>query len=408
MAFLGDTKLKFTSIMRNFFFVSVLAGSFLHTSNAFAGPRDQAFTIFNRLNGVPPTPEVWNKMTEMITAGDYRAAALIAIDQSNGAFYNVFLKDFVAPWTNENEDPRVDLNDYTATVIGMVRDEVPFNQALYGDIVYIGLSPDPSMPLPEYSIAGTNGNAHYQAIEARKLPLHKTLVRKQQSKLSYLTEDVASGIFTTRGFASGYYEAGTNRVAVNFAFKTFLCHEMEKLTDNTRPDIRVRRDVSRSPAGDPTVFKNRCSGCHSGMDGHAGAFAYLDWATDRGLIYNALDPRSVPGHKFNRNAQEFPAGYVTENDSWINLWASEGPNAALGWNGADKGEGVKQWGRMLSQVDAFPKCMAQRALVAVCDVNAEDPNTQLAINQLSNSFKSKNRFNMKHLFAQAAVMCRGN
>ena len=407
MAFLGDVKLRLTSIMRNLFVVSVLAGTSLPATTALAGAREQAFTIFNRLNGVPPSPEVWKKMTDMITAGDYRSAALVAIDQSNGAFYNVFLKDFVAPWTNETEDPRVDLNDYTATVIGMVRDEVPFQQALYGDIVYVGLSPDPSTPLPEYSVTGTNGNAHYQAIETRKLPLHKTLVRKQQSKLSYLTEDVAAGIFTTRGFASGYYDAGTNRVAVNFAFKTFLCHEMEKLTDNTRPDYRVRRDVTRSPAGDPTVFKNRCSGCHSGMDGHAGAFAYLDWATDRGLIYNALDPRNVTAHKFNRNANEFPAGYVTEDDSWINLWATEGPNAALGWNGAEKGQGVKQWGRMLSQVDAFPKCMAQKALVAVCDVNSDDPKVQLAINQLANSFKSKNRFNMKHLFAQAAVMCRG-
>ena len=32
----------------------------------------------------------------------------------------------------------LDLNDFSATVIGMVRDDVPFNQVLSGNIVYIG------------------------------------------------------------------------------------------------------------------------------------------------------------------------------------------------------------------------------------------------------------------------------
>ncbi len=31
-----------------------------------------------------------------------------------------------------------DLNDYTATVIGMIRDDVPFDQLLSADLVYVG------------------------------------------------------------------------------------------------------------------------------------------------------------------------------------------------------------------------------------------------------------------------------
>ena len=31
------------------------------------------------------------------------------------------------PWTNEEENAHAPLNDYTATIIGMIRDEVPFN-----------------------------------------------------------------------------------------------------------------------------------------------------------------------------------------------------------------------------------------------------------------------------------------
>ena len=47
-------------------------------------------------------------------------------------FYNVTLKNIVTPWTNRDQTVFVPLNDYTATVIGMVRDDVPFNTALSG------------------------------------------------------------------------------------------------------------------------------------------------------------------------------------------------------------------------------------------------------------------------------------
>ena len=43
-----------------------------------------------------------------------------------------------APWTNRDQSVFVPLNDYTATVIGMVRDNVPFNTVLSADILYIG------------------------------------------------------------------------------------------------------------------------------------------------------------------------------------------------------------------------------------------------------------------------------
>ena len=36
----------------------------------------------------------------------------------------------VIPWTNRNQTVFAPLNDYAATVIGMVRDNVPFNQVL--------------------------------------------------------------------------------------------------------------------------------------------------------------------------------------------------------------------------------------------------------------------------------------
>ena len=61
------------------------------------------------------------------------------------AFYAVTLKNLVTPWTNRDQTVFAPLNDYTATVIGMVRDDVPFNQLLSADILYVG---DAGLGLP--------------------------------------------------------------------------------------------------------------------------------------------------------------------------------------------------------------------------------------------------------------------
>ena len=53
-------------------------------------------------------------------------------------FYNVTLRNFAAPMSNKPQSVFVPLNDYTATIIGMVRDNVPFNTVLSADLIYIG------------------------------------------------------------------------------------------------------------------------------------------------------------------------------------------------------------------------------------------------------------------------------
>ena len=54
------------------------------------------------------------------------------------SFYNVTLRNFAAPMTNKAQSVFVPLNDYTATIIGMIRDNVPFNTVLSADLIYIG------------------------------------------------------------------------------------------------------------------------------------------------------------------------------------------------------------------------------------------------------------------------------
>ena len=97
---------------------------------AKSGPleRAQAKRIHDRLAGVPPSAAVLNQMEALILANDELGAANLAME--NPAFYNVTLKNFVTPWTNREQTVFAPLNDYTATVIGMVRDDEPFEHRI--------------------------------------------------------------------------------------------------------------------------------------------------------------------------------------------------------------------------------------------------------------------------------------
>jgi len=146
------------------------------TASAADLERRQAKRIHDRLAGVPPSSTVLNDMEAAIMSGDAAGAAQMAMD--NSAFYNVTLKNFAAPWTNEEQTLFVPLNDYTATVIGMVRDNVPFNELLSADLVYTG---DPALGLPAYSM--TNNN-HYDQLEQQGVDLQASLVAVQQSAIA--------------------------------------------------------------------------------------------------------------------------------------------------------------------------------------------------------------------------------
>lgn len=95
-----------------------------------AGTLEQAKRIHDRLAGVPPTEQVLLQMKAELDGNDGDAtddgieAAMIAME--NDAFYNVTLKTWAAPWTNREQNVFVPLNDYIATVIGAVRDELDF------------------------------------------------------------------------------------------------------------------------------------------------------------------------------------------------------------------------------------------------------------------------------------------
>ena len=367
------------------------------TTVADAGPREQAKRIHDRLAGVPPTDAVLLQMETLVDPGqgnDPLAAADIAMQNPN--FYNVTLKNFAAPWTNREQNVFVPLNDYIATVIGMVRDDVPFNTLLSADLVYVSNAPG----LPGYSSMNNN---HYQAIEDGSVDMQATLVATTQSAVSPIPPQAAAGVMTTRAAAEAFFVAGTNRAMFRFTMLNHMCNDLEQVHDVRRPPDRIRQDVSRSPGGDSRLFLNNCIGCHSGMDPMAGAFAYYQFNENTGSI--EYTPGVVQPKYFN-NDTNFEFGFVTTDDSWENYWRS-GANQWLGWDSGlpGSGNGAASMGQELANSGAFARCQVKKVFRAVCLREPEDLNDRNQVDAMVTTFQGG--YSMRRAFADAAVYCMG-
>lgn len=381
---------------------------------AAAGSLEKAKRMYDRLAGVPPTAAELSQMQSDIDGGDALAAADVAMQ--NPAFYNATLKNWAAPWTNRDDDKFVALNDYIATVIGIVRDGVDYRELLYGNIIYTGAN---GVVSAAYSNAN---NTHYEQLEAANVNLGDpaVLVQHTQSSVTGLPADATAGIMTTRAAARAFFIDGTNRAMFRFTLKNHLCHDMEQVQDTTRPSDRIRKDVTRSPGGDSRIFMNTCVGCHSGMDPMVQAFAYYNFAysgdPDAGQI--EYTPGAVQ-HKYHINEGNFPDGYDTQDDHWDNYWRS-GPNTAIfGWSsthtqataaahlvdGIYGDAGAKSMGEELANSQAFAVCSVKKVFKVVClhDPAAGD---QSAFDNMLGNFNSSH--NLKNTFAEAAVYCAGN
>ncbi|MFQ5548208.1 MAG: hypothetical protein ACE5FV_07950 [Woeseia sp.] len=369
--------------------------------NAFAAPREQARRIHDRLAGVPPSEATLSAMeadVDPFQNNNPLSAAYTAMDNPN--FYNVTLKNFAAPWTNREQSVFVPLNDYIATVIGMIRDEVPFNTLLSADILYVGAS---GLPIAPYS---GSSNQHYADIEAQGLDMSDPVVLQQrvQSTLpGSVPATATAGIMTSRAAAEAFFIAGTNRAMLRFTMLNHMCNDLQQVHDVKRPPDRIRQDVSRSPGGDSRLFLNNCIGCHNGMDPLAGAFAYYDYDDVSAII--EYTPGAVQPKYFN-NEDNFPFGYVTTDDSWQNYWRS-GQNRFLGWDASlpGSGNGAKSLGRELAESDAFANCQVRKVFKAVCLREPEDINDRTQVAAMVSTFKTG--YSMKRAFADAAVYCMG-
>jgi hypothetical protein len=349
-----------------------------------ADANHKAARLFQHLTGVPLniTDPRMAEMAAAITEGRMTDAARIATEDEN--FYAVTIRTIAASMSSRDNSPLTPLNDFQATFIGAVRDDVDARELLVGDFTYRGYD---DLGLPQIS---PQSNDHYAQFESRGYGLRRNLVKVSPQNY-HLPE--RAGLLTTRAWADAHLKAGTNRRAFEFALKEFLCVESSQWRDASINDRFVRRDVSRSPENDPAIYQNECRACHGIMDGMGGAFARYDFVG--GQI--SFAGRYSIATKMNANSHVYPEGYLTIDDQWINL-ATTGSNAALGWRGPTRGSGLRAFAAMLAESQAFSRCMTERAFAAVCRRDTERSN----IESLAADFEASGR-KLRGLFESVAV-----
>jgi hypothetical protein len=378
---------------------ALAVAALLVQSGAQAGSREQAKRMYDRLTGTPPSPALLNDLTNRVTS-DPQAAALYMLDASSArssGFYSVTLKNFATPWTNRDQTVFAPLNDYTATVIGMVRDDKDFRGVLFDDILYV--SPGTT---PGYS---ATSNAHYEALESNNVELRTALAERTQSSLNGLPANATAGVITSRAAAEAFFIDGTNRAMFRFTLLNHMCRDMEQIHDTSRPSDRIRQDVTRSPGGDSSIFLNNCIGCHSGMDPLAQAFAYYDFDAAQGrLVYTQGQVQP----KYLINSDNFKPGFITPDDSWENRFRLPGLNALIGWSASlpGKGAGAKSFGQEFAFSDAFAQCQVEKVFRTVCFRAPSDAADRGQVAQTVNAFRAAG-YNLKAVFAQTAVYCAG-
>ena len=390
--------------MKGYRGIILIALAMAVSATATANSRDQAQRIHNRLAGVPADAATLTEMAQLIDNNQVAEAAELAMD--NPAFYNVTIKQFATPWTNEAQDVFAPLNDYTATIIGVVRDDVDFRRILYSDLLYVGNTSPAASP---------SSNAHYQALEDQHADLSTALTESSQASQYGTPAEAVAGVLTTRAAANAFFYAGTNRAMLRFTLMNHMCRDLEQVKDTSRPSDRIRQDVSRSPGGDSRIFRNSCIGCHSGMDPLAQAFAYYDWEGEQEgnggrMVYNSGNDAEtgtrVQG-KYLINGNNFPWGYITPDNSWDNYWR-KGPNANLGWDPSlpGSGEGAASMGKELAHSEVFATCQAEKVFQTVCLRKPADGADTAELANMTSHFKNDN-YRMKTLFSDAATYCMG-
>jgi hypothetical protein len=382
-----------------------------------AGVNDQAKRIHERLTGVPPSDAVLASMVVQLNAGDGVSAAQIAMQ--NTFFYNSTLKNFITPWTDSQRSILGDLNDYTATAIGLIRDDFDFRRVLYDDILYTAAGNVPTA----YS---KTDNDHFVEIESNFIDMSNPamLVQTTQSSAATLGLPTAytAGVLTTRQSGKAFLDMGTNRRLFEYTILNHLCISLEDANDITLTPDRIRQDVSRNPGGDSSIYLNTCMGCHTGMDPMIQAFANFNYNTDvddtvvplkNQLVYEA----GVIQAKYTQNSGVFPFGFVTTNDEWENYWRT-GKNSLLGWawkeepnpaiNGSfGRGVGPKSMGREFAYSKAFASCQVTKVFETVCLRSPSSPADRTEISRITDVFDAST-YKMKTVFAETANYCKGN
>lgn len=391
--------------------------------------------MWNRIVGAPvdftsaTQVTALSTMNTLLMQGRALEAANTATQQKN--FLDITVRSLATTLSNRIKDPAFGLTDFVTTWIGIIRDNESAQKLLTGDYVYVpdAVKNNNNPDQCAQSAAYTN-NAAFNALADGGGSISDNIRKKRQcifnsprnfgSSPQILND--AAGLLTTRGWAAAHMYMGTNRRAVEFTFDVFMCKSLDDIRDTYAPDYRVRRDITRSPGGDPAVYSTDCKSCHGPMDGIAGAFAFFDYypnpsnddpnpvtSSDARLFY-ARTGYAQGDWKYNINSNNFPAGWVTGDDSWLNFYTNERNADQMGWsdNVPSSGYGAKAFGTLFANSRAFAECMAKRVFTQLCKRAPDGVDTSL-MTALTDDFIASN-YNMKRLYARTAALqtCSGS
>lgn len=270
-----------------------LVFSFGNANAASVQDMKNAKRLYERMTGVkaPSTKPELLAVANLLSEGKKSEAANYITKTPD--FLNVQIKNLALKLSNKDESVKVPFSDFAALIAGVVRDNRDFREVLTADYYYdvTGVTNADDQRMRFF-----NQN-NFTPVETSYLNLQSALVFRPRQKLvvnAIHSESVQSevtsplvnladhpepaGVLTTRTFAERNLSGGTNRRAVEFSLKQFLCVSMAEAADANASDQYVGRDVERFPGGDHNKYLTSCKSCHSVMDGMRGAFAKLDYS----------------------------------------------------------------------------------------------------------------------------------
>jgi hypothetical protein len=378
----------------------------------------EAKKLLERISGtkVPADDPRLQQMIAAASAGDWAGAAAIATSDPN--FLNVTVKQMAQKMSTREESIQTQFNDFSAFLMGVVRDETDARKLLTGDFYYRA-DPD-KIPAgvnirSDLQLDFVQNNNHYADLDKVGLDIGGLLKKEngqmllQTSTNTMVYNPDPAGLLTTRAFMGSHAVAGTNRRPVEYTFRELMCVGIDEWADTTQSDSRIGRDIDRFPGGDHTKFQVSCKGCHTVMDGFRGAFA--KWNADQGRIINfdAMNEANYGGFsngvagKMNGNSNVFPGGFVTKDSSWVNNARGPANEPLFGWRGmADQGFGVKALGEAVSNSARFSQCMVKRSFEAVCRRELNIKDFKNFVHDQAARFESGG-YNLKKLFQSVAL-----
>ncbi len=383
-------------------------------------PRGDAQWMLERITGVkwPANSPAIDDMANRIQSGDRVGAAEIAV--SKPQFLNVTVKQMALKLSTREETVSADFNDFVAAFMGVTRDQTDARELLTGNFYYRGQTTVSNALIPDILMS----NNHY--LELNKLADIGAALQRVDGQVVATSPTATAanpdpaGVLTSRAFLSAHAVAGTNRRMIEYTFREFMCAKIENFADTNAPENRIGRDISRSPGGDPQKFQTSCKGCHTQMDGFRGAFAKWDFSPTQnvasyvglstGNFAPLLAQNNLVVSKLNRDRQpnifiEFPTGYVTSNDSWVNN-SNHGTNALrFGWTGSNVagGSGARTFGDLIAKSNRFSTCMAKHVWDSVCKYNLPEAEAEILYVSLGMKFAGDNQFKLRELFKTVAA-----